>query len=68
MIEVKPYIRNKNPRDKETDTLKRKILMWAKKLKAVNEMCGKCEMCGETNLSFVPPENPLALAGGMNGG
>jgi Mor family transcriptional regulator len=47
---MKPYIRNKANRNKEIDTIKRKILIWAKKLKAVNIMGGKCEICGELKL------------------
>jgi hypothetical protein len=44
------YRRNEAKRDKKKDTKNRKILIWAKKLKLVNEMGDCCSYCGEKRL------------------
>ncbi len=47
---IKKYRRNKAIRNKDIDNKNRKILIWAKKLKAANELGGKCELCGEEKI------------------
>lgn len=54
-IDTKPnakkvYKRNKANRNKEKDTINRKILIWAKKLKLINIFGGVCSCCGEKRI------------------